>query len=62
MKYVNLGRSGLKVSRLPWRIAIDVMHQIDVNMVRLKPSQTVLAGLANMISRKTAIVRTWPLG
>lgn len=42
----------------PWRMAIDVMHLIDVNMVGLKPSQTVLAGLANMVSRKTAIVRT----
>ena len=36
------------------------MHLIDVNMVGLKPSQTILAGLANMVSRKTAIVRTWP--
>lgn len=41
-------------------MTIDVMHLIDVNMVGLKPSQTVLAGLANMIRRKPAIVRTWP--
>lgn len=38
-------------------MTIDVMHLIDVNMVGLKPSQTVLAGFANMVSRKPAIVR-----
>ena len=38
-------------------MTIDVMHLIDVNMVGLKSSQTVLAGLANMVSRKPAIVR-----
>ncbi len=41
----------------PGRVAIDMVHLVEVDMVGLKPSQAILAGFADMVGRQPSMVR-----